>query len=356
MGFQQTYAQTKANPITTAVPILRVSADARTAAMGDISAATTPDVNSLFYNIGKSAFNEKKYGVGITYTPWLSELDIKSIYLFSLASYYKLSENEAITFGTRYFSKGNLTAVDNLGQDISTYKPNDLSVEAGYSRKLSKNMGLGISLRYIHSKLADKSTYSDTKAGNTVAADLGFYYKTKKQWSFGAALTNLGGKLSYSSSSVKDYIPANLNLGAAYTKDINDDNKVSFGLDINKLLVPTPPDPNDAAAVAKYNNKGVVSSWFSSFCDAPGGGSEEIKEFQVGLGGEYTYKKQFSFRAGYFTESKDKGNRNYATVGAGVNYKMTELNLSYLVPTGTNTNTSALKNSLRVSLAYNFNN
>ncbi len=347
----------KTNPITTAVPFLRVSADARSGSMGDVNVATAPDVNSIFYNGGKTVFNESKYGIGVTYTPWLKELDLNSIYLLSLASYYKLNDKEAFSFGLRYFSEGSFTFTDNIGNQISTFKPNDIAFEAGYSRKLSNKLGLGLSLRYIHSKLADNSTDPNYKSGSAVSADLSAFYTLKNGWNFGAALTNLGSKINYGGSAdTKSYIPANLSIGTAYTKTINEENKISFGLDINKLLVPTPPDPSNTGDVAKYNAKSVIGSWFSSFGDAPGGFKEELKEFQIGLGGEYTYKNMFSLRAGYFAEDKTKGDRNYFTVGAGVKYKITAINFSYLVPAGNNSsNVSALKNTLRLSLLFDCN-
>ena len=343
----------KENPITTAVPFLRLAADARTAAMGDVGVATNPDANSMFYNSGKTVFNENKYGIGLTYTPWLSELDLKNINQISFAGFYKLDDKQAISFGFRNFNQGTFTFTDALGQEVSSFKPSDLAIEAGYSRKLSNKSGIGLNIRYIHSKLANNSVNSNYKSGNAVAADLSWFY-TKKAWNFGVAFTNLGSKLNYGGES--SYIPANLALGAAYNKKINGDNKISFALDINKLLVPTPPDPTNTQKVADYNSKGVVGSWFSSFGDAPGGGSEEIKEFQLGFGAEYMYKELFSLRTGYFTENKLKGNRNYFTVGAGLEYKVAGINFSYLVPTGNNTNDNALKNTFRLSLLFNFNN
>ena len=353
MFAQTSLAQSgKENPITTAVPFLRLAADARTAAMGDVGVATNADANSMFYNGGKTVFNEAKYGAGLTYTPWLSELDIKNLYQISLAGFYKLSDKEAVSFGLRNFSQGDFTLTDNLGQQVGTFKPRDIAIEAGYSRKLSNKIGLGLNIRYINSKLANNSVNSNYKSGNAVAADLSLFY-IKKAWNFGVALTNLGSKINYGGES--SYIPANLALGTAYNKKINSDNKISFALDINKLMVPTPPDPTNAQKVADYNNKGVIGSWFSSFGDAPDGGSEEIKEFQLGFGAEYMYKELFSLRTGYFTENKLKGNRNYFTVGAGLHYKIAGINFSYLLPTGKNTYNNALKNTFRLSLLFDFN-
>lgn len=351
---ETSFAQSgKENPITTAVPFLRLASDAKAAAMGDVGMATNPDANSMFYNGAKTAFNTNNYGIGLTYTPWLSELDIKNLYQLSFAGFYKLGDNEAVSFGVRNFSQGTFTSTNELGDQVGTFRPSDLAIEAGYSRKLTTKMGVGINLRYIHSKLADNSVNNNYKSGSSVAGDISWFY-TQKEWNFGAALTNLGGKLNYGGES--SYIPANLGLGAAYNKTINSENKLSFAADINKLLVPTPPDPTDAQKVADYNNKGVVGSWFSSFGDAPGGGSEEIKEFQLGLGAEYMYKDMFSLRTGYFTESQLKGNRNYFTMGAGLEYKVAGINFSYLVPTGNNTNNNALKNTFRLSLLFDFNN
>lgn len=347
-------AQTgKENPITTAVPFLRLTSDARTAAMGDVGVATTPDANSLFYNGAKTVFNESKYGIGLTYTPWLSELDLKNINQISLGAFYKLSDKEAVSLGFRNFNQGTFSFTDATGTEVSTFKPSDLAIEAGYSRKLSTKSGIGLNIRYIHSKLANNSVNSDYKAGNAFAADISYFY-TKKAWNFGVALTNLGTKIKYGGES--SYIPANLALGAGYNKEINSDNKLSFAVEFNKLLVPTPPDPSNAQKVADYNSKGVVGSWFSSFGDAPDGGSEELKEVQLGLGAEYMYKEMFSLRAGYFTENKLKGNRNYFTVGAGLAYKFAGINFSYLAPTGNNTNDNALKNTFRLSLLFNVKN
>jgi len=342
----------KENIITTAVPFLRFAADARTAAMGDVAVATTADANSIFYNGAKTVFNESKSGIGLTYTPWLSELDIKNLYQLSLAGLYKLSDKEAISLGIRNFSQGSFILTDNIGQEIQTFKPNDLAIEAGYSRKLSSKMAIGLNVRYINSRLANNSVNSNYKTGHAVAADISTYYQ-KKAWSFGLALTNLGSKINYGGD--PGYIPANLAIGAGYNKKLNSDNRISFAVDINKLMVPTPPDASDAQKVADYNNKGVAGSWFSSFGDAPDGFNEEIKEYQLGLGAEYVYKDVFSIRTGYFTENQLKGNRNYFTVGAGVEYKVAGINFSYLVPTGNNSNDNALRNTFRFSLLFDFN-
>lgn len=352
--FGSVSAQTTAreNVITTAVPFLRLSADARTAAMGDAAVATNPDANSSFYNGAKTAFNETKFGIGANYTPWLSELDVRNLFQLSLSGFYKLDDNQALSLGVRNFSQGEFQFTDDNGQNLQSFRPNDVAVEIGYSRKLSQTFGLGITGRYINSQLANNAGANTSyQNGSSVAADISIFSQLKSGWNFGLALTNLGSKMDYGSAS--SYIPANLSFGTAYNKTFNTDNKITFTLEANKLLVPTPPDPTDATKVAEYENQGVVSSWFKSFGDAPDGGKEEIKEVQLGFGTEYSFKDQFFLRGGYFYENKLKGNRNYATVGAGLAYKSTGFNLSYLIPTGNNTNNNALKNTFRLSLLFN---
>lgn len=352
--FNSLFAQTaKENPITTAVPFLRLSADARTAAMGDAGVATDPDVNSIFYNVSKTTFNKADAGVSVTYTPWLNELDIKDLFQVSLAGFYKLNDKEALSFGLRNFRMGTFNSVDALGQTVGTSKPNDLAVEAGYSRKLSDKMGVGVSLRYINSNLGDNPNDASASSGSAVAADLTAFLKYKSGWNFGLALTNLGSKINYGGTD--GFIPANIALGAAYNKTVDKDNKLSFALDFSKLMVPTPPDASNTTAVDDYNNKGVVSSWFSSFGDAPGNFKEEIREVQVALGTEYSYRDMFMLRAGYFSEHRTKGDRNYVTLGAGFVYKVASLNFSYLLPTGQNTNNNALRNTLRLSVLFDIN-
>ena len=225
-------------------------------------------------------------------------------------------------------------------------------------------MGLGISLRYINSNLASGQSASGStyKTGTSVAGDLSLFNDgseggTVSGLNWGIAISNLGSKISYTNdASERDFIPANLGLGAAYVDVIDETSKVTFGLDINKLLVPTPPLLGDSAGLVAYHEKGVVSSWFSSFGDAPGGFSEELKEFQISVGGEYTYNDQFSLRAGYFYENPQKGDRQYFTVGAGLNYNLFGLNFSYLIPSGNGVNRNPLSNTLRFSILFNLDN
>lgn len=350
------------NVVTTAVPFLRISPDARSGGMGDVGVATIPDANSCFWNQAKYPFALSKSAIAATYTPWLKGLDLNDVYLASLAGYYKLDDVQSISSSLRYFSLGNIQFTDNLGNNLQTYRPREFAFDAGYSRKLSDNLGIGIALRYINSNLASGQSASGStyKTGSAIAGDLSIFHDGTVNSSdgsglnWGVALSNLGSKISYTNdASEKDFIPANMGLGVAYVKAFDESNKVTFGLDVNKLLVPTPPALGDSAGLAAYHNKGVVGSWFSSFGDAPGGFSEELKEFQISVGAEYSYNNQFAFRAGYFYENPQKGDRQYFTLGAGLNYNMVGLNFSYLVPSGNGINRNPLSNTLRFSIIFN---
>lgn len=363
------------NIVTTAVPFLRISPDARAGGMGDAGIATLPDENAPFWNLAKTPFNKKNMGLGVTYTPWLKDLGLNDVYLASLAGFYKIDENQAVSTSLRYFSLGNIEFTQDGQTSLGSNRPREFSADFGYSRKLADNMGVGVAVRYIRSNLAagfsmDGTTY---KAGSSVAGDLSWYYAPTKEngegWSFGAVMSNLGSKIGYTNDATqKDFIPANLGLGAAYTKVFDEANKVTFALDMNKLMVPTPPvlqelpsdtDPNydqikasNDAKLKNYRSKGLVSSWFSSFGDADGGMSEEIKELMFSAGAEYWYNEQFALRTGYFYENKDKGNRKYFTVGAGIKYSVFTLNFSYLVPTGAGITRNPLSNTLRFGLSF----
>ncbi|TCJ13305.1 type IX secretion system outer membrane channel protein PorV [Flaviaesturariibacter flavus] len=374
LGSTAVQAQEPLKVVTTAVPFLRISPDARAGGMGDLSVATNPDAASSYFNLGKVPFNEAKGGVSLTYTPWLKKF-VNDVYLASAAGYYKLDENSAISGSLRYFSLGDIPFTDENGNELQTGRPREFGIDVGYSRKLSPRTGIGVGLKYIHSNLAGNFSSAGTsyKPGSSVAGDIGLYHNRQNDlgqgWAFGLALTNLGAKIAYTNNAnQKDFIPANLALGTAYTRVFNESNKLMIGLDLNKLLVPTPPDfeevnPNspDAQAVmdrntAKanaYRQKSVVGSWFSSFGDASGGFSEELREWQLSVGAEYTYNNQFMLRAGYFYEDKTKGGRSHFSAGVGLKYSAFNLNFSYLVPAGGNTiNQNPLSNTLRFSLAF----
>ena len=352
------------NVVTTAVPFLRISPDARAGGMGDVGVATSPDASSPFWNLAKTSFAQSQFSAGLTYTPWLKDLGLNDVYLLALSGYYKLDEEQALAASVRYFSLGNISFTDPNGNSWGEGRPREFSVDVGYTRKLSDRIGLGIALRYINSNLSAgaPSAGNAYKPGNAVAGDISFFYtgadEAGQGWNFGATLTNLVSKIGYTNDATqKDYIPANLSLGAAYTKVFDENNKIQFGLDIHKLLVPTPPVftgdiPTDSALTVEYRSKSVVNSWFSSFGDAPGGFSEELKEFSFSLGAEYSYNDQFFARAGYFFEDKTKGNRKYFTVGLGLKYNVFGLNFSYLVPSGSGVTRNPLSNTLRFGLIF----
>ena len=360
------------NVVTSAVPFLRISPDARAGGMGDLGVATSPDANSSFWNLAKTPFALNKYGVGLTYTPWLKDLGLNDVYLLSMAGYYQLNELQAFSASIRYFSLGNIQFTDGAGNDFGEGRPRELGVDVGYSRKLSDQLGIGIALRYINSNLVGNLADQNTtyQAGNAVAGDISLYYtglnENGQGWNFGLALTNLGSKIGYTKDATqKDYIPANFALGASYTKVFDENNKISLGLDINKLMVPTPPkyiddsnpdsDSLNEIINTNYRSMGVVKSWVTSFSDAPGGFSEEMREFQFSIGAEYSYNDQFFARTGYFYEDKTKGNRKYFTVGLGIKYNVFGLNFSYLVPSGGGISRNPLSNTIRFGLVLDLN-
>jgi hypothetical protein len=352
----------KINVVTSAVPFLRISPDARSGGMGDIGVATSPDPVAGLLNMGKVAFNQSSSGITATYTPWLNSL-VDDVFLASLAGYYKFADDQAISASVRYFSLGEIEFTDFSGAPIKTEKPREFGIDVGYSRKLNAKNGIGIALKYINSNLAGGFTQGGTtyKTGSAVAADLGWYNTGKNAagqgWSFGVALTNLGSKISYTNNAnAKDFIPANLGLGTSYTRVFNSQNEITFGLDLNKLLVPTPPSDTTLASLNEYRNKSVVGSWFSSFGDAPDGFNEEIKEFTIGVGAEYWYNHQFALRAGYFFENKTKGNRRFFTTGVGLKYNIFGFNFSYLIPTGSGVTRNPLSNTLRFSVMFDLGN
>lgn len=352
------------NVVTSAVPFLRISPDARAGGMGDVGIATTPDANSSFWNLAKTPFASSRTSIATTYTPWLKDLGLNDVYLASLAGYHQLDEEQAVSASIRYFSLGNIQFTDFAGNDLQSFRPREYSIDLGYSRKLSEKLSIGIALRYINSNLAGGQAVNGVsyKTGKAVAADFSLFHSgvnaEGQGLNYGITLSNLGSKISYTSDAQqKDYIPANLGIGAAYTWNLDETSKFTAGLDINKLMVPTPPaiSDNPDSTLRDYRNKGLISSWFSSFADA-GSFSNELKEYQISVGGEYTYNNQFSLRAGYFYEDKLKGNRKYFTLGAGLKYNVFGLNFSYLVPSGNGVNRNPLSNTLRFSLVFDLDN
>lgn len=345
----------RTNTINTAVPFLRISPDARAGAMGDAGVATSPDANSMFWNLSKVSFAKSRSNVSITYTPWLKEL-VNDVFLATLAGYYQLDEFQTVSASLRYFSLGTINFTDITGMPTYDYRPREYAFDAGYSRKLSDNFSLALAGRYIYSNLASGDINGRViKPGTAFATDLSLFYtkdfeksdNVVNTWNVGMAITNIGTKISYTESATnKDFLPTNLGLGTAYTFGLDETNKLMLTLDLNKLMVPTP----DSAGL--YRQKSTVAGMFSSFGDAPGGFSEELQEFTVSMGGEYAFRDQFFVRAGYFYENKNKGNRKFVTAGLGVKYNMFGLNFSYLVPSGNGIQRNPLSNTLRFSLIF----
>jgi Type IX secretion system protein PorV len=367
------------NTVVSAVPFLRITPDARGGAMGDVGIAVSADANSMHLNTSKLVFSEEDAGVSATYTPWLRALGLTDIYLAYLAGYKKLNDRQAIGVSARYFSLGEITYTNENGGVTGTGSPNEFEVNIGFAQKLSKNFSAAVNGKFINSNLASgqvvgAETVSAAKAG---AADISFTYQKPIKTSNGTnmfragiALTNVGSKITYTKSQNRDYLPANLGIGASYEMHLNEYNTLTFAVDLNKLAVPTPVpakilDPIDENAPPKDNpdydkdpkdgvpdwkQKGPITSVISSFGDASL--SEELKEWTYGLGVEYWYDKQFSVRAGYFNENKLKGGRKYLTLGLGLKYNVFGLNFSYLVPTTSQRN--PLDNTLRFSLLFDF--
>jgi opacity protein-like surface antigen len=349
------------NIVSTAVPFLRISPDARAGGMGDMSIATTPDANAAFWNLAKLPFAEKRTAVAVNYTPWLKDLGLSDVYLASLAAYHKVNDESALSTSLRFFSLGNIQLTDFSGNILNNIRPSEFSIDLGYSRIISDKISLGVALRYINSRLVigDVGTGVVYRAGTSVAGDVSMFYNGRDEsgagLTWGITLANLGAKIGYTNDARnKDFIPANLGLGVAYTTVMDGNNRLMFGLDINKLLVPSIPPATgvfstDSANLANYRSTGVVSSWFKSFSD----GTNQLSSLQVSVGAEYAYNEQFFVRAGYFYEDKSRGNRQYASVGAGFSMDAFQVNLSYLVPSGSGITRNPLSNTIRVGLVFN---
>ena len=362
------------NTITTAVPFLLISPDSKSGAMGDVGVATTPDASSMHWNPAKLAFTKDDIGISVSIVPWLREL-VPDINLQYIGGYYKLNDNEAIGYELRYFSLGDITFTDGSGQVIGQYKPNEMAFGTAYSRKLSRDFSIAISARYIYSNLTGGQTAGGTEtiAGQSIAADVSTYYTKpitiadkKSDISFGMNISNIGNKISYTETITRDFIPINLRLGTDVTSEIDDYNKMSFAIDFNKLLVPSPPiyDADGNLIAGKDPEVSVVSGMFQSFGDAPGEidetgnpvpGSifkEEMREINISAGFEYWYANQFALRAGYFHEHDTKGGRKYLTFGSGVKYNVFALDFSYLISTSNIGGTNPLANTMRFTLVF----
>lgn len=365
-------SQTK-NYIPTGIPILLIAPDARAAGMGDAGVASTPDIYSAHWNNAKFAFIEGDFGFSTTYTPWLRNLGVGDMNLLYLGGYKRINSMSAVAASLTYFSLGEIQTTDFDGNSTGIMNPNEFTIDASYALKINEELSLGASARFIRSDLtngqiisAGDGSHVTTKPATSVAADLGVYWEkplaSNQELALGLFISNLGAKLSYSDNDAeKDFLPANLRFGGRYTYEIDASNKVSAMIDINKLLVPTPPKTlgdstySDyySSYYADYKRTGVMKGVFQSFYDAPGGFAEELHEMQLSVGAEYWYKNTLAARAGYFFEHETKGGRQYATVGIGLKYNIYEFDFAYLIPT-TSFSSNPLANTVRISLTINF--
>lgn len=351
------------NTITTAVPFLLISPDARAGSLGDGGVATTPDANSMHWNPAKYAFIDSKTGFSAAYSPWLRAI-VSDINLAYVAGYFKFDDRQAIAASLLYFTLGDITFTDFEGERIGTYRPNEFALDATYSRKFSETWSGAVAARYIHSNLTQGIAIGgvNTKPGQSIAADVSVYHQSELNWrdfeyaefAFGVNISNIGTKISYSDGAEKDFIPTNLRFGPRLTLDLDDYNRLSFHIDVNKLLVPTYPqrDPDTDSIIAGMDPdvsvvEGIIQSWY----DAPGGFEEELREFYFSTGVEYWYNQVFAVRGGFFYEDKYKGNRKYFTLGAGLKYNVFGLDFSYLIPMEQQ---NPLENTLRFTLIFDF--
>lgn len=350
-----------ANTITTAVPFLSITPDSRAGGMGDAGVGLSPDVSSQHWNPAKYIFMESDMGVGLSYSPWLRNL-VDDINLSYLTGYKKLDDVQAISASLRYFSLGDIIFTSEIGTVEGQQSPNEFAIDFAYSRLLSEKFSGAVALRYIRSDLTGGQLVGgvETKAGNSFATDVAFYYYNEFRanrkdniFSAGINIQNIGAKISYTDGEIKDFIPTNLMLGAAYSTEVDDYNMFTFSFEANKLLVPTPPKDSLGTGVSVsggYSSDiGPITGIFKSFTDAPGGFQEEINEITWAVGVEYWYNKQFAIRGGYFYEHENKGNRKYFTAGAGLKMNVFALDFSYLLPTQRN---HPLENTLRFTLSF----
>jgi hypothetical protein len=375
--FLATLTQAQTRVITTGVPFLLVAGDARAAGMGDNGVATAPDVFSQQWNPSKYAFSIDKQGFSVGYTPYLVEL-VNDISLSQVTYFNKYSERAAFAGSIRYFSLGEIELRQNIDDTPVVVKPAEYAIDLSYALKLSDYFSMSVGGRFIRSNLRIPTEGSSSAAANSFAFDVSGYHQSeemafnsfngKLRWGFN--FQNLGPKINYDKAAGDEgsnFLPANMKLGAGFDFILDDYNKVAVGLEVNKLLVPTPIDPEDVngdgdfddpedltqrEANEEYDKIGWVSGIFKSFNDAPDGMSEELKEFTYSVGAEYLYQDSFAFRLGYFNESPDKGARRFFSLGAGFKYNVIKVDVSYLFSASKVKN--PLENTLRFSLSFAF--
>jgi len=350
------------NPILTALPSLQIAPDARGGGMGDIGAATMPDVYSQHWNAAKYPFITSEAGLAFSYTPWLSRL-VNDINLLYTSGFWKFGDQDlnVVSTSLRYFSLGDIDVFDIGGDFAQSVNPYELAFDVAYSRMLSENFSGAVTMRYIR---ADYSTGDgETTPGNAFAADIAgynesYFYMGRSEALLGLGfnLSNIGTKISYDGGETSMFLPTNLRLGASLGFPIDAKNSITLSLDLNKLMVPTPQLPAEDEAedemfkrIEDYNNISSIGGIFKSLGDAPGGFQEELQEVMWSLGAEYVYNNQFSLRAGYFNENEYKGNRRYVAFGAGFRMKAFQIDASYLTSTS---QSNPLDQTLRISLGF----
>ena len=348
------------NPVNTAVTSQTIAPDARAGSMGDVGAATDPDVNSQYWNPAKYPFNISRAGVSINYTPWLRQL-VNDIDLAQLVGYYRIGDYSAVSASLRYFSLGEVQLSES--ENALTINPYEMSLDVAYSLMLSEKFSLAAAVRWIYSDLTYDYT-DQTSPASAFAADIACYYQNyinigarECQLGLGMNISNIASKITFGGSDRSEFIPTNLRLGASLMIPIDDYNRISFAADANKLLVPTYPQQKEGESSADYDARvekdyydvSSISGIFKSFSDAPGGFSEELKEIQWSVGAEYVYNDKFALRAGYHHESETKGNRKYFTVGAGFKMSVFSLDAGYVIATA---KSNPLDQTLRFSLTF----
>jgi hypothetical protein len=356
------------NPIPVAVPILNIAPDARAAGMGDMGVATSPDANSQHWNAAKYPFTVPKMGIGLSYVPWLQGL-VSDVDIAYLTYYYRVDNMQSVSASLRFFGLGEMAIVDQSGQKLQDVRPYECAVDVAYARKFGSHFSGSLTLRYIRSDLTGgyidlgSGSFTALMPANGFSADIGIYYQNEhmgNDYGLGLSITNMGTKISYTENAEKYFLPNNLHIGGRYSYRIDEENVFTGGLELSKLLVPSPPvtegnvRPRDGGKIIKGmdNNVSVVEGMIQSFYDAPYGSGEELSEIMVSAGIEYAYNNVFFARGGYFHDSKRKGNRRYMTFGVGIKYTFLGLDLSYLYPFTTN---DPLANTLRISLSFDLN-
>ncbi|MDR1792447.1 MAG: type IX secretion system outer membrane channel protein PorV [Bacteroidales bacterium] len=371
----------KSNPITTAVPFLLLCPDSRMGGMGETGVAVLNDGNAQHWNQSKYVFSENKGGFSASYSPWLQGLNVKGIALAYMSAYGKIGDRHAVSGSLRFFSMGEMTLTDNFGNNIKTDKPFEMALDFGYTLRLIDNLSMGVTGRFIASKLASWSSDNSIRPGYAGAVDVSLFYtkefrshKLKEsRLNFGLSISNIGNKVSYTKNEdrlTRNFLPANFRAGIAYTMKIDEYNKLTFAFDLNKLLVPTNPTyarDSTGALIQKPGGEtgeyeiekgkdpyeiNAAGAVFVSWFDAPGGFVEEMKEFIENFGIEYSYNNLLFIRTGFFNEAKTKGNRKYMTFGVGIKYSIFTIDAAYILPvSGRN---HPLENTVRFTVSFDF--